>query len=716
MENIFKIYKRDLKDILSNKVLLVIIGGLAILPSFYAWFNIKASWDPYGNTGNISVAVVNKDKGTELRGNKINIGDQLIEKLKDNKNLGWKFVDEETALDGVNKGTYYAAIEIPENFSKDLTSLISNDVRKGKIIYTVNDKINAIAPKITDKGASTIQNEVNQTVVKTVSEVVFEVFNELGIEIENQLPKLANLENDLVEVQSKFKDIENTVSLASDVAYKVEDVVKSLQKDVPLIQDTITNSKNLASDLKVFLQDSKDILNNITPVIKNDLQILSQLSSNTSSSISDLIDAINSGADNVPQLIDNLRAKLSSLSGSAKTVLELLKNLNKFAPNHLLQGSIDKLQNIVNKLDLAMSTLDTIKGQVIHGQVVSTYGLTKLLQIVDDVNNMTNDLLRNFDTQISDPINNLFNDSFKIANDVIAVLEKTEQKLPAVNDILSSTVALSKSAQDNLKYVQEKLPVAKSVVDELVDAMHKINNGDDINELISLLKNDAIKHANFLKQPVDIVSKKLYPMPNYGTSMTPFYTVLSLWVGVLLLMSLLSTEIHGGNYKAYEIYFGRGLTFLTIALVQAFILSIGDMLLLGVQVLHPVLFVALSLFTSIVFTAIVYSLVSMFGNVGKAIGVVLLVIQVAASGGTFPIQVTPKFFQIVNPFLPFTYAISASREAIAGIYQPNLTKDILLLVVFMVIPIVFTVFLKEPINKATAGIKAKFNESDLTGH
>ena len=714
MKNIFKIYKRDLKDIFTNKVLLIIIGGLAILPSLYAWFNIKASWDPYGNTGNISVAVVNNDKGTTLRDNKVNIGDEVLDKLKDDKNLGWKFVDKKTALSGVKKGTYYASIEIPENFSKDLTSLLSNKVEKGKITYTVNEKINAIAPKITDKGASTIQNEVNQTIVKTVSEVIFEVFNGVGVELEDQLPKLTNLENELVEVQGKFKDIEKTLALASDATYKIKDVVSDLQKDVPLIQDTITNSKKLASDLKTFLEDSKGSLDKIAPVIKNDLQILSQLSSNASSSISDLIDAVNKGAENAPQLLDSLYNKLSALSNSAETVLSFLKKLDGLSPNNSLQGPIDKLQGVVSSLDTAMGVLDNIKNQIASGEN-STDGLNKLLQIANDVNGITASLVNNFDSQIAGPINNLFADSFKVADQVIDVLNSAQEKLPAVNDILSTTLKFSDSAEDSLTFINKKLPIAKSTVDELVTAMKKINNGEDMDDLVSLLKNDAIKHSNFLKQPVDLVTKKLYPISNYGAAMTPFYTVLSLWVGALLLMSLLSTEAHG-DYKAFEVYLGRGLIFLTLAIIQSLIVSAGDILLLGVEVVDPTLFILLSVFTSIVFISIVYSLVSIFGNVGKAIGVVLLVIQVAASGGTFPIEVTPQFFQNVNPFLPFTYAISALRETVGGIYQPNLVRDISVLAIFTVVPIVFTLILKNPINKATAGLKSKFNESDLTGH
>lgn len=715
MKNIFQIYKNDLKDIFTNKVLLTIILGLCILPSLYAWFNIKASWDPYGNTGNISVAVVNQDAGAEIMNEKINIGDELVDKLKTNKDLGWKFVDSKKALEGVNDGTYYAYIEIPSNFSENLTSLVSTDIKKGTIIYTVNEKINAIAPKITSAGATTIQNEVNQTVVKTVSEVVLDVFKEAGIEIEKQLPKLSTLENNLVEVQGKFENIDKVVDTAVDATDKVSDIVKDIQNDMPLIKETITNSKNLSSDIKSFLNDSKTGLSQLSPVIKNDLELISEISLNAKNAVSDLIDAINKGSESAPQLIDNLSTKLSDLSSNTNTLAKFLEKLNKLVPGNQLKNVIDSLNNINTKLNTVINSLQTIKNQIANGEKPSLDNLNNLLKVIEDVNTITSSILNNFDSKIQDPINNIIDDAFKVADNIIAVLDSAEKKLPNVEDILNTALTLSGNTNEGAEFIKEKLPYAKSVVDNLVDSMKKINNNSEVNELISLLKSDVLKRSEFLKQPVDLVENRLYPIKNYGSAMTPFYTVLSLWVGILLLMSLLSTNVHG-DYKPNEVYFGRGLTFLTITIVQALIVSLGDIYLLKVQVLNIPLFILISVFTSIVFTSIVYSLVSIFGNIGKAIGVILLVIQVAGSGGTFPIQVTPQFFQNVYPLLPFTYAISAMRETIGGIYMPNLTKDISILLIFIVVFIIFTVFLKKPINKVTKKIQDKFNESDLTGH
>ena len=202
--------------------------------------------------------------------------------------------------------------------------------------------------------------------------------------------------------------------------------------------------------------------------------------------------------------------------------------------------------------------------------------------------------------------------------------------------------------------------------------------------------------------------------------MSPFYSTLALWVGALILVSLLTTNPYGFNeevnFKPYEKYFGKFLTFAFIGICQSLILSLGDIYLLKCYVLNKWLFIGISILSSLVFILIVYTLVSIFGNVGKAIAVILLVIQVAGAGGTFPVEVMPSFFKKVNPFLPFTYSISAMREAVAGIVKSNLTRDITMIVIYGVISIIIGLFLKGPINKISKKFIDKLNESGLVGH
>ena len=715
MKNIVRIFRDDLKDIFTNLSVVIVIIALAILPSLYAWFNIKASWDPYGNTSNIAVAVVNNDEGAILLDKNLNVGDQLIDKLKDNNSLGWKFVSSKEAKKGVETGKYYASIEIPKNFSKNIISVLSKKVEKANINYTVNEKINAIAPKITEKGASTIQSQVNETVIKTASEAVFKILNESGISLEENLPMLSRIENSLIEVQGKFDKIDNILNTATDASTQIGEIAKLLQDDMPQIENTLKNSIDLSSDVKNFLGNTKSSLNNILPTIKNDLQIINTVSSSASSNVRDLINAINNGYENAPELVKSLYDKVNNLSSLASTLENFLTKLDKIMPGSSLGNTIESIQFIKNKLDSVNSILTKIQDQINNGQKPSLDNLNGILTVLNDVNSITGDIINNFESKIASPINDIFNKGMSVSGDVITVLENAEDKLPKINTVLGTAINFTGDADEAIAYIKSKLPEAKAALDKLVNAMSIVNNSEDMNELISFLKNDVIEQANFLAEPVTLVTKSLYPMKNYGSAMTPFYTVLSLWVGVVLLTSLLSTEVHG-EYKTYEIYFGRGLTFLSIALVQGLIVSVGDIYLLGVSVTNPILFIGLSLLISLVFTFIVYSLVSVFGNIGKSLAVILLVIQVAGSGGTFPIQVTPKFFQNVNPFLPFTYGIRSLREAVAGVYLPNLQKDIMVLLIFLVISIILNVILKGPLNKILFKFTEKFKESRLTEH
>ena len=715
MKNIIKIFRDDLKDIFTNISLMIVIIALAILPSLYAWFNIKASWDPYGNTSNILVAVVNNDKGTTLFDKELKVGDKLVDQLKENTALGWRFVDENEAKKGVETGKYYASIEITQDFSKDIISVLGKNIEKAEIIYTVNEKINAIAPKITDKGASTIQTQINKTVVKTASEAVFEILNEVGISLEENLPMLTKIENSLIEVQGKFDKVDDILNTASDASTQISDIAKLLQDDMPLITSTLENSIGLSGDVKEFLQSTKSSMNDIAPTIKKDLQIINDLSHSTIKAVNHLIEAIQKGYENAPELVDSLYNKVNTLSDIATTLEQFLTKLDKITPGISLGDTIDSIKSINNKLNSAKEALAIIKGQLNNGQTPSLDKLNNVLTLLNDVNNITSSLLNNFDSKIVTPLNNIFEKGINVSEDVITLLEKSEEKLPKINNILDTTLDLSGNADEAISYIKEKVPEAKSVLDKLVSAMSKVNNSEEMDELVTFLKNDVIGPSSFLEEPVEVVSNSLYPVANYGSAMTPFYTVLSLWVGVVLLTSLLSTEVHG-EYKPYEVYFGRGLTFLLIALLQGLIVSAGDILLLGVSATNPVLFVMLSLLISAVFTFIVYSLVSVFGNIGKSLAVILLVIQVAGSGGTFPIQVTPQFFQTVNPFLPFTYGIQALREAVAGVYEPNLIKDISVLLIFLILSIILNVILKGPINKLLSKFTNKLSESRLTEH
>jgi putative membrane protein len=299
----------------------------------------------------------------------------------------------------------------------------------------------------------------------------------------------------------------------------------------------------------------------------------------------------------------------------------------------------------------------------------------------------------------------------------LKVLQSTSSLLPTVNTVLSSAFDGTTSGAEGLKSTKEALTNSQNTIHDAAVTLKDMTSDEKLDKVFELLKNSAKSESEFLASPVDIKTNEIYHIPNYGYAMTPFYTVLAIWVGCLILVSLLSTHIKDCNdfkdLKAYEIYFARLLTFLTIALAQALVVTLGDLFVLKIYCVNKLLFVLVGLFASFIFCIIVYTLTSTFGDVGKAMSVILLVLQVAGSGGTFPIEVTPLFFRIINPLLPFTYAISAMRETVGGIYWPVFTKDVLILLTFLAISFFIALVLKKKLMKVNEFFEEKMEETGL---
>ncbi len=726
MNNIIKIYKKDVKNIVTNYAALITIIALCILPSMYAWFNIAASWDPYSKeaTSQIQIGVVNNDAGADINGKSINLGNTIIDELKNNDLLGWNFISEEEANDKLRNGKLYATIVIPSEFSSDMTSLITSDIKKGEIIYTVNEKINAIAPKLTSKGATGVQENISKALVETVSNALLTTTKNASIEIENVKPKITNVYNILKDVQKRFSDINDIVDLAYDGAVNINDLSEKFQSDIPLLQDTINSSRELGNSVKEFVSTSRNSLNELSPTIKENIRIASDISKDISNYTSVVIDAINTGSDKAPEMIDNLISKTNNLDSLVKSILKILEALNKIDPK--LNDVITNFKNISTTINNLQNTLQNIKEDISAGGKPDLSLLNNIKDFSDNMNSLLSDLYFKYDSDILTKINGIFDSTYGTTDDIINVLDEAESKLPQISNLLNTAVEGSEKAVSVIDDVKKNLPKAEEMLNELIDKMEKANNDKGISELLDLLKSDVEARSDFLANPVNLVEKELFPMGNYGSAMTPFYTILSLWVGELLLVSILAVNPHEMNTKEYsskkdmitkytiiESYFGKLLLFVSIGIIQAVIVSLGDLYILKVYCLNKFLFVLVAILASITFTFIIYTLCSVFGNAGKVLGIVLLVFQIGGSGGTFPIELTPKFFQRIHPFLPFTYTISLMRESIGGIVREVIIKDVIIIASIIVGSALIGVFLKKPLSKIINNFTEKFEESHL---
>ncbi|NFI07930.1 YhgE/Pip domain-containing protein [Clostridium botulinum] len=717
MKNIFKIYKRDLQNIIMNWVAIVVMLGLMILPSLYAWFNIKSSWDPYSNTKSISVAVVNKDKAAFFKGQSINVGEELVNKLKINKNIGWKFVDEKEAEKGVKYGKYYASIMIPEDFSYKILSITRDKQEKPTLIYSVNEKSNAVAPKITSKGVTTIQSEVTKTFVKTVNGIIFEMFNKLGIELEKGKPKLKDLMNMIFYVNDKIPEINASIDKLEKGAITLEEFIEKINKDIPLIKDTINRALSAGDKTKLFLSKSKEGINNVAPYIKQDLIIARKINSTAEVLIEEGVDLIGKNSSKARENLLSSKDKLTNVKEILNSILELIDIINKDKKNIIMNDFENKIKDMKERVNNKIENINTVISSIDRGEKVSVEVLNRLNNKANGIDSILEKTIEDFNPKIVPAINNVLNDLIVVADNTIQLLKNANENLPGATELLDKGYTGAEKGIKGIKILKSNLPSIEKSIGEVSNKLKALDDDERLNEIIKLMKSNAKIESDFISNPVEIKENRIYPIPNYGSAMAPFFTTLSLWVGALILVSILSVEVKdikgAKKLKVHEKYFGRYFTFMTIAIFQALIVSLGDIYLLKVYVSNKSIFILFSIFISIIFSMIIYTLVSVFDNVGKALGVILLVLQISASGGTFPIEVTPGFFQRINPLLPFTYAVSGMREAVGGVIEGILLRDIIILLIYFTLSILLALLLKKKLEKANKNFVKKFKESGL---
>ena len=690
MKNIIEIFRKDIKEVFRKTNTWIIIIGLIFLPSMYAWPNILSSWDPYGHTNNIKVAVTSEDDGATVDGKELNLGKSLVEGLKNNKNLDWQFVsNKQQAEDGVRIGDYYASIVVPKNFSQDMTSVSRTEPKRATIEYTVNEKINAISPKITNSGASAIANNISKNFVETANGIIFEKLHEAGIKFEENLPSIEKAKEEIFKLNDNFSTYESTLSeLIGKVEYGYN-ILNNVQNTLPEIDRVATNSIMIADKAGITINNIQGFNERLLPIINNHLNVVEEVSKEANVIAKEL--------QQKPDKTEEIKARQKALDNRLQASterLQLVKNIfeyfNKLSSERLFNNQLERVTTLLNDITTIKEVNNNIYNKMDHYDEIANTVKEEFVNKSARVNEVSSNMNSKLNVEVAPLISQVLSKAEVNIDKVSGIIAGAQGELPAVERKLSETEVKISNAYGKLLSLQAQMPSAKSKIQKLTDEIKKADNGIDKNQLFNLLKVDYKQQAEFFANPVKLQENKLYHIENYGSAMTPFYTVLSIWVGSLLMSSLLTTKVEDeeNKYKPYQKYFGRGLLFVIISLLQTLIITLGDMYVLGTQATSPFRFVIFSLLISLLFSSIIYTIVCILGNVGKAVCIVLLVLQLGSSGGTFPIQMTSKFFQTLYPKVPFTYSIGLLREAVGGVYAPAVQRDIKILFIYLIIVLV----------------------------
>lgn len=722
MKNILAIFKADVRGLVKNVLALIIIIGLCILPSLYAWFNIYSNWDPYANTGNIKIAAYSEDEGyTGEDGTVQNMGGKILDNLKENTAIGWTMVNSgEEAIEGVKSGDYYAAVVIEKDFSYKMFNMFAEGFANPGITYYENEKKNAVATKITDTAVSTLQQSIDAQFVDVVIRTVFEQTNNVSGEIETNnkikefTDKLTAVNNNLITYETTIESLISANKELTTSVGKAQDEIDSLKGQVDTGIDDVTGVQNGISTTRTSLSDFNVKVKESVAQIESSLdKVVSELENTT------VTDDVRKMADDMIQTmkdVNTLKKEALKLEAAIKGI-KLPSDYDKETQDALnaigsVIGNADDIREVINGLGIT-DAADKVTSRI-------EAELAKKTDSVEDAvrtcKNYASNMRNMFTNSLMPQIDGILANTEQILATVNTLLESINTTLENTGTIFDGMVSTIGSTNQSL----EQMPVIIQGVSEKLKSVTELFNGttedERVQALRKLMSGDPDTYGEFFSEPVKIDTVEVYPIANYGSAMTPFYTVLALWVGALLLTALVKVKAEPKNLqgvKLHQLYFGRYLLFFVLGQIQALVVVLGDIYLLHCQILDKGLFWFTASLTSFVFTLLVYSLTLSFGDIGKAVAVVIMVIQIAGSGGTFPIELLPSVYRNIYIFFPFPYAINAMRETIGGMYGNMYVKSLLQLMIFAVAALVLGLVIRKPFIKWNHFVEKRMEDTKM---
>lgn len=728
MKNIWKLFVGDVRRLTSNIVSIIIVTGLVVIPGLFSWFNISASWDPFANTGNLKFAVANDDEGYKsgLIPVKISIGDQVVNTLRANDQMDWTFTTKKEAIDGTKSGKYYAAVVIPKAFSTRMMTFFTADGDHATLTYYNNEKKNALAPKITGQGADTVAAQINEMFSKALTSTALNIASQLADELDKPKSRatLTNFSNNMGNFANTLTDTSSALTTFSSLTLSAQNLLDSSNS---LLSNVSGSAKNAVNELK----QSKNGIDDLTGAVTTSTNALSTAlssSSNSFGAVSTDIDSVfnNAGtqAGNTATALRNQAANVSKQAQSYQNIYDALDGLSnndlvpevaKIAINHLktnVGATITQLNDLANSLNTSADNIDAKVSD-------TTADRERVSQLAQQAKASIDGIKTDFDSQLKPQLNDI---SDSISNTATALSSTAADLKGALGDLNSTTKSADKqltNIRTVLDSTAESLTKAGTALSSFNGTLSDALNSGNMGTVKEVLGNNTDSLAAALAAPVQVKRTAVFPVENFGSQLAPFYTILPLFVGSLLMAVTLKPGVSRKNRegldnpKPHQLFLGHYGVFGVIALLQSTFSLGGNLLFLHVQAVHPWLFMLAGWTSSLVFSFFTYTMVASFGNVGKAIGVLVLVAQISGSNGAYPLAVLPKIISDISPFLPATHSIVALRAAIAGIYNNDYWHALGSLLLFLIPLLLIGLLLRIPLVKFNKWYVAKVESTKV---
>ena len=644
-----KMLRAEWKHLFSNKILLISMAVISFIPILYSGFFLGSIWDPYGQTKNLPVAFVNEDKGASLNGKSLNVGESVEKKLKDNHDLGWEFVSKQQADEGVNSGHFYAVVTIPSDFSQKAASITKSEPQQAVINFTTTPAKNYIGSLVSNQAAAKVKSSVSEQITQAYAKGILENLDKLGIGLDAAANGASTLHDGLGRLQSGTQTYVggvkqlavNQQSLAGGLA-QLSDGSRKLQAGLGQLSNNLPTESQL-SQLSDGMKQLQSGINQLNASVSNPSPILMAQQNKVKTDAQTLVQTMNDSKSDLLTAGGTLHTlgAQAAASGSNSTTISLPQISN-------ISRAFTKTQTIIAQTTTLLNDLQTLTQQLSAQQ-------TQLQAGVSTLNNGVNQLAPNAITAF-----NGYN-SVRFAN----------------NQLLAGSASLT-SGLSEAKSGSQKLANGASLLESrsgaLIDGTSQLASGADTlaNKLADASNRIKIQPTGATTQqqianPVKSEMTEKGNVPNYGYALSPYVLSLSLFVGAIVLNVIYPIrKTFSEQESAIRWWLSKASVAGVAAFMQATILMLVMVFFLGLTPEHPAHFIGAIYLTSFAYMSIVSLLVIVLDNPGRFLAMVLLVLQLGSSEGTFPIQTANGFFQTINPLVPMTYSIRALRQAISG--------------------------------------------------
>lgn len=670
MRPVVRSLKRDIRRMVTVPAAWIVIVGLLFVPALYAWFNIVGFWNPYSNTSKIRVAVANEDQGAtkDIIGF-INVGTTVENQLRANHQLGWYFVSADQAKKDVERGQAYAAIVIPSDFSQKLTGIVDGTYSKPNVQYYVNERNNAIAPKITGAGANTLDQQINSAFVSTVAQTLSAKISSTGRSISDIL-------------QSNRSDLKDKISAARDQLGEAEQTFKGMDGRIDAAKEKVSGARNSLSSADSSLSDLNSALSQADQLVNDTRSTLSTFSTNMSGALDGLANhatdatakasaaggAFNGGVQGATTTINGLLTEGQSINQTNGDILRQLQSLG-IAQLPTASQALQDLSTQNSQVGQTLANLSNLNGSLATTSNSITQALATLQNSGQALSNSAAQARSGIGDQLPAISNALDQMSTASANlrSAIAVLQGQREQM---NGLLDQLTALLDSTKTTLAQSATNVSTLMNDLGSAQGDISAISSSNAIQSLSGSMNLNPEKIAEFMAAPTSIQTQAVFPVATYGSAMAPLFTNLALWIGAFSLVVILKLEVDEegvGSMTSAQKYMSRWMLLALFAIGQALVVSIGD-LIIGVQTVSKFAFVGTAVLVSLVFLSVIYMLATCFQHIGKGLCVIIVILQIPGAAGLYPIEMMPSFFRFLHPLFPFTYGINAMRETVGGFY------------------------------------------------